>query len=290
MRNLVATTYRWNRDIIKIAVPKGSYNGLMFSEDFCTGKISQAINEHAKPYISMQQDYNRNNDVGIYDLPQSLIYGQYQSTIPYNNKLIVCDFPRKTIYSIKDEYPVGQQHFSWFLTNSKPEKIQFLLSKNLLLVYDMIGKQSWSFKEVFGTLDYEEICTIYKYCEKVFWERSSLDLPTEYLKNLSLLKFKNLYIIPTILKNYQFIIYENNNVKLLEFFEKLLETGIIKTEIEMNGWIDLLITNLDNFYDKASIEDKKELDKTLTKTKIEITKYIQRRCFEHKIISKINIF
>lgn len=290
MRNLVAATYRWNRDIIKLVVPKGLYNSLMFSEDFCSGKIAQALIEHSKSFIEMQKDYTRNHDVGIYDLSQTSIYGQHQFTIPYNNKLVVCDFPRKTIYSIESEYPVGQQHFSWFLTNPDPQKLKFLLNKNLLLVYDIVEKKSWTFKEVFGTSNYNEICNIYREAEDIFWKRSVSELPTDYLKNLSLIKFKNLYIIPTILKNYQFIVYPNNSIKLLEFFDKLLETGIIKTEVEMKGWIELLMNNIDSYYNQLNTQEQKKLETAVNKTKSEIIKYIHRRCLEYKIISHFNLF
>lgn len=290
MSNLVAITYKYNKELIKIAQPVGLYNSLMFSEDFCLGNIGKALNEHTKSFIAMQEDYLRHSDIEIFDLEKTHIYGKYQLTVPINKKLVVCDFNRKIIHSIKDHYPVGKQHFSWLFSNNNRENAQFLLNKNLLLVYDIISKRSYTFKEVFGTQIIEEIDNIYKNTENNLINKLVSQHVTSFLSITTYWQFKHLYIIPTILKNYEFKIYDYNNLNLLDFFDNLVQTSVIKKEQEMNAWLDIFTENINIYYNTAPENEKLILNSTIGKTKIELTKYIQKLCFDYKIISKFSLF
>lgn len=62
---------RENGEVIKMARRTGAWNWLIFTKAFCEGRFDEAIDEHAKAFFEMREDYLSGEP---YKLPMSQVY------------------------------------------------------------------------------------------------------------------------------------------------------------------------------------------------------------------------
>ncbi len=264
MGGTVAETIRLkNGDVIKMARKTGAYNWMFFSEDFITGKIDKAIEEHVKIFNEMREDFLSGKP---YKLPMSGVYGWCQETAPVDYGLVVIDFKNEKIHSFQG-YDTPYSSLMTALRYSSEEEKKAIykgfLHNSLNVFYDdqLIGDINSFVEKLFDNQSILKKITKSK--EKLdendvmelFSRENIRDL--EFLKNKKDFDIYDLRLRPKSV-NFQIIKYEEGFFGGMEMLKNLLSEGFIFNEEEKKQWKYFLFEDKD--YESFAQEDMEHLN------------------------------
>ncbi len=237
MGGTVAETIR-KKDgrVIKMARKTGAYNWMFFSNDFLTGNIDKAIDEHILAFQQMQEDFYSGKP---YKYPMTAVYGGFNEIAPHSYGLVVIDFQKNKIHSMQgyDRPFTMNLLYSTYISDDEKKNIFNAYKNDLLDVY-CENKFLMPFKDFLNQFSFTDSKGINKFFEQF----SQLSNQREKIQKLSGQEDAypwDIQIRPNIL-TMEVIRYEENIEGGTHMFEALLKDGFEFSSDEIQTWKDFL--------------------------------------------------
>ena len=227
--NVVAETIRKeDGEIIKMARRPGAYNELFFNINYLTDKKDNAIEKHVFKFMEMSIDYKKGEP---YKYPMSPVYGWCNELAPFSKGLVVIDFHKNMIHSLQNVDHPGFQSINVLnkpLENKELEKsVQFLVSNNLLNVYNNEGIVIGDFYSIYGKI--------------------TLD---DFRKKISSKLMLHKYIISPKDFDLTVIHYETEPDGIIQMIKNLKNDGFSFSDKEYLAWKDFFEDSLEENFSK----------------------------------------
>lgn len=271
MGGTVAETIRQeNGEIIKMARKTGAYNWMFFSKKFNNDQINEAIDDHVELFNQMKEDFETGEP---YKYPMSPVYGWCNHTAPIDYGLVVIDFKEKKIHSMQEYDSPATLHSIYFSTTMKhseevTEDYKFIVNHNCVDVYDEDMNYCGDVHSVFGSVNtYDNIQQSFNnnYIKIIQNIINPSNVPKKYI------------FMPKILKDFQFINYNDNPDGIIHYLTALAADGFNFNTEETSYWKECInikeyvcenlsnedydaITDIDQYSENAKKEFEEKID------------------------------